>query len=370
VRRTLFIWVVVPILIGIVSYEIASNSYARRWVTRAIGGPVLECPQVIDLGEQETGQDAIARLTVANRGGKDLLIDQVRSDCSCSGLERDDGGEVSAVQELRLSPGEESQLRVRVSVRGNYGTSLRTAISFHTNDPSNPDQRIEVFIPKVVGGMLTVPRFVSLGSILQGSTPHQLIEVRDESPAPRVVDHVSSSDPESISVRWLPAPATEEARTTTGTSTLIGRIEVTLKTRGPGEVNGAVNIHLRDGGRPPTSVPVVGRVLPPIEISPSTLLLPRTSIAGNVFQASCLCRSNEKLPFTLIVEPRNDGLVARVIPVDGNPHTQSLVVEWDPTADGKMSVSESRVVRLKAKVGDREIPMDLPVTCQQKAGLQ
>lgn len=55
-------------------------------------GPVLDCPEVIDLGEQERGQVAIARATLANAGDADLTITDVRSSCSCAGLEIEEGG--------------------------------------------------------------------------------------------------------------------------------------------------------------------------------------------------------------------------------------------------------------------------------------
>jgi hypothetical protein len=53
---------------------------------------VLECPADVTLGPVEAGQIGVARLTVRNGGGVPLDIADVRTTCSCAGLERRTAG--------------------------------------------------------------------------------------------------------------------------------------------------------------------------------------------------------------------------------------------------------------------------------------
>jgi hypothetical protein len=363
--RSLAVWVGIPILIALLSYCLASPSI-KSWAGKVTGAPVVEYPRAVDLGEQEAGRVAAAPVTIANRGRSELLVDGMASSCSCSGLERDEGGSFVPTCELRLAPGEEMRLRVRVSVNGAPGDSFRSSLSFHTNDPDNPEGRIEVAVRRVTGGLLTTPRTAVFGTVLVGQEARQLVEVRDRNPTRRRVESVSSSDPERFSVQWSPVGEGDAEGTSPGDGRLLGRLEVSLLTRSPGPVDGTVNLDLP--GRQTTTVSVVGRVAPLVELSPARLVLPRASDAGEVWSGTCLCRSNEHLPLALAAGASDEGLTIRITAVDGNPHLQKVCVEWDRSGRGMLASADLRTVRLKARVGSREFPVEFPVECLRKEG--
>src|SRR5262249_41199407 len=122
-------------------------------------------------------------------------------------------------------------------------------------------------------------------------------------------------------------------------------------------------------GRRPTTVAVIGRVAAAVEPSPAVLVLPRASGAGDVYHGTVVCRSNERLPLTLLETGASDrGLSLKISPVAGNPHLQSVGVGWDRSATSPGAPADRRVVRLRARVGGCEVPVEFFVDCLTKAG--
>jgi hypothetical protein len=80
--RHRIVWLTVtPIVAGIV---ISLLVFARQ-----ANPPVAELPEVIDLGAREIGDVVVVPFSIANRGGEELVIDDIRTSCSCSGIERE-----------------------------------------------------------------------------------------------------------------------------------------------------------------------------------------------------------------------------------------------------------------------------------------
>src|SRR5437773_2695342 len=61
--------------------------------------PVLDCPDVVDVGEHELYSLAVGRFTVANRGGRELILNNIRTSCACSGLDQEKDGRFVRVTE-------------------------------------------------------------------------------------------------------------------------------------------------------------------------------------------------------------------------------------------------------------------------------
>lgn len=57
---------------------------SRYWHTT--DGPAIEYTKDLNLGAREVGEEVTGIITVFNRGGKDLIMDEVHTSCSCSGL--------------------------------------------------------------------------------------------------------------------------------------------------------------------------------------------------------------------------------------------------------------------------------------------
>jgi len=276
--KNILIWVLIPSFCGAVAYGLIS-----LWPS---SDPSIEYPSHIDLGEHELGDQAVGRFTIANRGGSDLFLDQVHTNCSCSGLERETNGQYAFVDKLRLHPGQSADLVMRVSVRGGpAGEKMVNVVTFRTNDPSVPLGRIEAVVSRVSGGVFASPPVVAFGAVPVGAEVRRFINVLDKAKKLRSVGKVTTVD-SRLDVRLLPAEDQSS----------IARLEIVVKTDTPGEVNATVQIHLAGENREPDVVSVVGRVVAPLEVIPSALFLPRQSSSGPVYTADCLLRGSGDMP--------------------------------------------------------------------------
>jgi hypothetical protein len=358
-------WVVGPVLLGAAAFAVRSGEARRQWAAWTHSEPVLDCPTSFDLGEREHGETATVRFEVANHGGGELVIDEVSGTCTCVGLEREVGGQFVPVVELRLGPKERAPLALRPTVRGPAGGSMRNLIAFRTNDPTRPHVGIEVVVPRIRGGVVAVPTSVSFGDVVQGSVARQTLEIRDGATIPRSVARLESSDTERVSVRLLP---TEDTAGTAedGQFPLIARAEVEMRTDRLGPGDAEVRIILSGEDRPPDLVPVHGRVAAAVEASPPSLLLPRTSDAGPVYSGSCLCQSLEGKPLTLTLASAPEGLTALIMEGDAGASRRVVQISLDPQRGQSLAGGPPQVIRFRAKAGDREMMLDIPVTCRRE----
>ena len=357
-------WVLVPPLIGVVIYTARSGDLRRWWAICTDSAPVLECPATVALGEREVGKVAVARFTVANRGGGELLIDQIRTNCACSGLEREQDGQFGRIDALRLGPNEQTEVAIRVLVQGPPGEAVRNRVDFRSNDATRPRAAVDVLVSKIQGGVTILPNSVGFGVLSVGSEGRQVLEVFDAAVEPRVIDRVVSSCPEQVAVRLLPVDGTSPQTKKAGEpGVLIGRVEVMTRARAPGSLDGHVAVHLAGEDHPPTKVRYGGRVAPPVEVVPSLLVLPRATEAGPVYSGQCLCRSTDDKPLTLTAESTPEGLSVHVEAVEGIPSQWIVRIEWDPAQDEDVNRQAPRKVRLRARVGNQDVPLEISVTC-------
>src|SRR5205085_2712416 len=172
-----FARLVVPILIGVGGYASRMSDWGH-WIWRP-STPVMECPQLLELGERELGEVALSRFTIANIGGGDLIIDQVQTNCSCTGLEREVDGKLERVESLHLRRGERADLDIRVSVQGYPGKPSQNVVRFRCNDPERPISEIKVLVSRVNAAVTTVPTSVVFGNQPLGRESIQQLDVFD-----------------------------------------------------------------------------------------------------------------------------------------------------------------------------------------------
>jgi hypothetical protein len=310
-RMRTLCWLAVPLLAGLLAYFAAKGELIPAWSAVVRRAPRIDYPRRLDLGPQEIGEHAAARFTIANRGAGELVLDQIQTNCSCSGMEREEQGRFVRLESLRLKAGEQADLVMRVSVRGvPIGAEMINVVEFRTNDPAEPAGRMEVVARCVSGSVSVTPPSVVFGTVATGAKVRQVVDVRDKSITPRHIERVVSTVPDRVRVRLLPSGDESHRTEPHPDGELIGQIEVVVETESPGEVNATFHIHLAGETRRPDAVPVFGRVAPPIEMSPSLLVLPRASSNGPVYSATCLCRSNSGEPLSLTVDslpPGTDG---------------------------------------------------------------
>jgi hypothetical protein len=353
-------------LASIVAYSVATGQFKRLFSPALEATPEIGYPTTLDLGNHEIGDLAIARFAIANRGESDLVIDEVRTNCSCTGLEREENGQFFRIDSLRIKPGEQAALVMRISVRGvPIGSAMRNIVEFRTNDPAKPSCRIEATVRCVSGGICTVPESFVFGTVLMGEPVRKIVEVRDTALPPRTIANVTSTDPDRVKPKLLPLenPAPQEGQANPD-GKVIARFEVVVETDSPADVDATVHIHFPGEARKPDHVAVRGRVAAPIELSPSSIVLPRKAASGPLWHADCLCWSNNGQSLTLAVESLIPGLTVQFVN-EGKGDCKTVRITWDSQQSKGIVQGTKFIVRIHAKAGTCERVLELIVRVQE-----
>jgi hypothetical protein len=261
---------------------------------------------------------AAVLIEIANPGTGELVIDQIKTSCACTGLEQLGDGGWARADSVKVPAYGRAELLIRVTVQGRPEGEMRNAIRFRTNAAACPEGRIETVVPRVVGGVTTYPAAASFGVITLGTATRQVLDVYDDCPEPRAVASVTPSDPGRFSARMLPAQAdipAPEGRP----GVCIGRLVVTAETSRPGPLDGKIEILLTGGKRVVSSVQVAGSVSPPAVFSPSVVVLPRAGSRGMVYSCECECRSLDGAPLELSLTLPAAVLSVTISPAVGEP---------------------------------------------------
>jgi hypothetical protein len=169
------------------------------------GPPLVEMPAILDLGNRELGETVVVPFAIANRGGEMLVIDNVRTSCSCTGIERQEDGKFLTVERLEVNPGESAKLVMRVAIRGvPAGAATRVVVFCRTNDPTTPEARIEAVVTRVSAGVHATPKALAFGMVGVNEVIRKVIVIHDTATPPRVVDHVSTTMPGRVAAQLLP----------------------------------------------------------------------------------------------------------------------------------------------------------------------
>lgn len=237
-------WIVAPLVCGVAAYVYHSVQWKREWLALTQSAPLVEFPQHVDLGECERGQPVEVRFAIVNRGGAELFIDQIQANCACLGLEREINGKFTRLETLKVQPRESVPVVVRITVQGEPGAPMSNALYFRTNDPTVPQAYVEMPVSRVLGGIVTSPRQVVFGTVIQGTGLSQILEIRDHAHQPRRVQRVESSNPDRFKVRFI---SSENGSSTPvgAEGKLIGRVEIVVPGERPGAFEGAVRISLK-----------------------------------------------------------------------------------------------------------------------------
>jgi hypothetical protein len=323
--------------------------------------PSIRFPELIDLGIREVGEEVAAEFKIHNDGNEELVIDRIQTSCSCLGLERIENGKPVLVDWLRLEPRSQMDLQVRLTVKGRPGMTVRNTVAFRTNDPMRPHVKLEAIVPRVQGGLVASPTSLLFGTLPVGATSCQMIEFRDMRSPPRLVEEITPTNVDVVTIRRLSIEGEDSFSATQGY--LIARAEVTFTAKSPGYFTGTIQIRFADSQNG-EEVSYSARVVGPVEVAPSTLTLPRSSEMGAIFHADCICRSTTKQPLSVEIEPPPDGLTATLSTTD-DPSVANIRIRWDPTRVGGSPGLRSNIVRLRVQAGRKKEVVEIPVICRK-----
>ncbi len=354
-------WLLPPALALALGFAWRSGALGRQWGRWSGGPPAVEYPAVIDLGERTANEEITSRFQIANRGGQELVVNGVRASCSCGALEREVGGRYEKVEELRLPPGGRADVVVRLTVRVDGAGTFRQTVSFGTNDPTKPEGQINLVFRTRSGGARAYPTAIQFGGLPVGCQERQVVEVLDHDQPPQAVAGVVSSDPERVTVRWVPAEKGAERR---DDAVLLGRVEVMPNTARPALLDTAVTVEFADPKIQPIIVQVSGRVRPRVEVVPQSLTLPLSAGTGPVYTGKCLVRGPEDRPWRLEVESASPGLTA-TLPESATGSVRMVRITWAPAAGEGPGVTR-KAVRLRMKLGEETETVAVPVNCEHR----
>lgn len=332
-------------------------------------GPRIACARVIDLGPRELGETVTTKLQIENRGLSELAIADIRTSCSCTGMEYEQDGELRRVQTLRVKPLDKICVTIRLSVRGiTVGSSASTFVTFSTNDPDHQECSVELRLPSVSGGVFSNPSNVSFGSIQVGSTAEYRVTVYDDAVSPRKILSVTSSNPtfvgaEAVAPAELPMDAGVRGKA-------IASLRIRINTEKPKEINEFISIALDDISIKSDDIAVTGRVSSPIEITPGSLVLPRLSSQGKVYEAQCVCRSTNGVTWSIRVRecPRQFRVDVESPPGTTAP-VHRLKVRYSPSGSVPQEIrnkSEAHVIKIVASTNDGDIDFELPIIINER----
>jgi hypothetical protein len=358
-KRTLC-YLLVPALIGSGSYFAVTGQLRRAWSWGVKSDPLIEYPARLDLGKHEIGEVAVAHFIIANRGGAELVVDEIHSNCSCTGMEREQDGHYGRVESLRLKAGEQADLVMRVSVRGvPIGAEMINVVEFQTNDPTQPVGRIEALVHSVSGGVSATPQSLVFGTVPLGTSIRPIVDVHDNALTPRTIERVTSTNPDRVSVRLRPDPGSVPSPGADPARIVIGRIEVVVDTATAGDVDEKIQIHLTGEARKPDAITILGKIAAPLEVSPSFLALPRASTKGPIFEGMCVCRSTIGQPVAVTVDSAPPGLTVEVL--DEGKEARRVRIRWDPKKSNGAAAGPRAVIHLRAKSGEHEAILGLQI---------
>ncbi len=354
-------WLLFFALVGAAGFGWRAGAFQRMKTALLGGPPVIEYPAVLDLGERTANELVTSRFEIANRGGQELVINQVKASCQCGKLEREIDGRSEVIEQLRLAPGERADMVVHTTIRTDSAGTFSQMISFLTNDPNQPEGQITLLFRTTSGGLRVYPNAVQFGRLLIGQKTRQVVEVLDRDQPPQTVTKVMSMDPERVAIRWIPAAENGERR---DEGLLLGRIEAVPNTAQPLLLDTALRIEFADPKIEAAVIQVSGRVTSRLEVTPRSVVLPMSSGSGPVYTRNCLVRGSDNRPLRLQIQSASPGLTATLLETPKGA-TRVIRITWTPTPGEKARVTE-KMVRLQGGSGAESETLEIPVSCERQ----
>jgi hypothetical protein len=218
------------------------------------GGPQLTVDNTsADLGTLYPGQTKSFTVRIGNTGNANLVVDAIRSSCSCT---------IAAVDKAVILPGGSFDLGVSMKA-GDIPGNQRASIYIHTNQDASRETEVTVkaFVDPVVN---VTPNRIDVGMISQDSLPlHATLHIKPLL-GRRLVRYSVETDDKKLSVDYRQSPDGDSATAA-----------ISLKRGAPvGPINSSITV-VSNGLR--LSIPVVGQITGNCHSDPNTVFWGRVS---------------------------------------------------------------------------------------------
>ena len=142
--------------------------------------PKIVFNSVCTIDEFEDGKECRFPVDITNAGNSPLSISNIRTSCSCSGIEEMDGDNYSRSSSYSIDPGKSKRFYARFLVKVHPTSRFKNTIYFQTNDSNNPQARIDFVINKIRYGIYCMPPSLDYDNVLAGQPVSQVIVIRND----------------------------------------------------------------------------------------------------------------------------------------------------------------------------------------------
>jgi hypothetical protein len=234
---------------------INTSSCRNKRVQKASDGGVpriFVADPVFDAGIVFDETNVIAHsFVVKNTGTADLLIEDIKTDCSCTTV-----GNVKK----KLVPGESSPVTINFHLRGHFGKMADRKTVIVTNDPDNPTTLVTILAVRRREFTLSPP------SALLGIVPMGMEKVLLMRITPGAEDKILSLDKISTSSNFIEVTPIDSEITSQKTKNYLLRVKL-LPTAPGGMLNEVIHIPCLGASREMLEIPVRAEVKGPINAS-------------------------------------------------------------------------------------------------------
>lgn len=358
--RTVLAGSIVFALAGVAYHSWQSGQFARQWDVWTGSSPKIVLPALITLPTHPSGEIVTARFTIENAGNRTLEIGQVRTACSCAGLEREESGTFIRLHRLSVEPGESVALALRIVPRAINGESVRNIIFLRTNDPSRPEVSVEVVIGNVSALPSASPAFAVFDPVVVGNDASQLIEITDSGREPRRIKAAIVTCP-ALAVDVFDSAPSPLSQPRNHGSQVVGRLRIRLRTEQPLALRTRVAVTFQEDDTPTLIIPVIIAVVPPVSVTPSLITLPRPSAAQPLYWAEVLCQSNENGMLSVTLSSAPSDVTVTISPVADRADQQLVRIELLRNKQSPAQAVRDSSVVLSASVGSNVTPLTVRV---------
>jgi len=347
------------IRIAIVCVLILLGASSMLWwkaVVQSATAPSLACPAEIIIESAEIGKRVRTSFFIGNDGGEPLVIDHVRTNCHCNGLETLTNSQFVSVNELTIAPHSKVQVFINHNIVGIPGQQSVFTISFLTNVHHEEEHFVKLIIKRIIGGVAFSPDEANFGTVPCGE--ERTIDISCEP---------GSDKYEEVTACTFSRPCAQlkcslvEAASTRGSHVL----HVTASSPEPGQVEHELVVYFK-GSADPRRILTRATFVPRVRSSKRAIMLPMRSTNGPVYETSCELITFEgdrvaavtvqSAPAHLTIEP--------VL----QEEKWTIRLKLDSHYAASISKLEKVTVILHAVIGDKVHVIHIPVNLVEGAG--
>jgi hypothetical protein len=322
--------------------------------------PVIELPDVIDLGTRDPGP-AHVRFAVGNRGDKSLELSDIRTGCGCMSVQIAGSAQAGSITRLSVPPHASRDLILMVSLRAGEQSDFRTDITFATNDPQRPQVSLPC-VGLVAGSITASPTHWLVGNVTPADRLKTSVEVRDTGRiAPCTIDRVTTSHPAVVraSLKDRPTPVADSSPQPPGRLLAVAELEL-MPPGEPGEIS--VTVSFFESGResPVVTVPVSGRVPARVTVVPAAVVLPRQTGSGPIDEMTVIVQSSGGEPFELAAKGTGESPPQLTVRKE-SISTFTVTIRWPERNRPAPGGTSRQSVTLTASFADAKTDVTIPV---------